>query len=67
MQDIIYVNRRIEFLEKAMTILLEKHQLKGLHLLHSMTTEDVCNNYKSHKTRNKLLHFLKKRDIKKQK
>ena len=31
--DVVYLQQRIEFLEKSLEILLDKHQIKGLHLL----------------------------------
>lgn len=44
--SIVYLQQRIEFLEKAMTVLFEKHHLKGLHLLHRVTREEADSNYK---------------------
>ena len=35
--DVIYLHKRIDFLERALPILLEEHQLKGLHLVHDLT------------------------------
>jgi hypothetical protein len=35
--DFSYLFRRIDFLEKAVSVLFDRHQLKGLHLLHSLT------------------------------
>lgn len=39
--DTIYLYKRIAFLEEAISILLERHQLKGLHLIHSLTEEEA--------------------------
>lgn len=38
--NIIYLHKRINFLEEAISILLEKHQLKGLHLIHHLNQEN---------------------------
>ena len=35
--NVVYLQRRIDFLEKSMTVLLDRHHLKGLHLLHRLT------------------------------
>ena len=37
--DVVYLQKRIDFLERALPILLEDHQLKGLHLVHDLTVD----------------------------
>ena len=39
--DVVYLQKRINFLERAMSVVLEKHQLRGLHLLHRATKEET--------------------------
>lgn len=35
--DVVYLNKRIAFLEEAISLLFDKHQLKGIHLLHTLS------------------------------
>ena len=35
--DVVIVSRRIDFLERGMSLLLSEHQLKGLYLAHTIT------------------------------
>ena len=35
----VLLQKRIIFLEEAITILLERHQLKGIHLVHNLNKE----------------------------
>ena len=35
--DIFYLHKRIAFLERAIEVLLDRHQLKGLHLAQNLT------------------------------
>ena len=37
--NVVYLNKRIAFLEEAIGVLLKQHQLKGIHLLHSLSKE----------------------------
>jgi hypothetical protein len=39
MSDVVLLQKRIIFLEEAITILLEQHHLKGLHLVHNLNQE----------------------------
>jgi len=43
--DIVYLQRRLQFLEKGMEVLFEKHQLKGLYLVHQFTKEGADANF----------------------
>lgn len=58
--DTIYLYKRIAFLEEAINILLEKHHLKGLHLVHSLTEEEVDRRHQSHKFRDRVVFYLSK-------
>ena len=37
MLDIVYLQKRIDVLERALPIILEEYQIKGLYLMHSKT------------------------------
>lgn len=37
----IYLHKRICFLEEAISILLERHQLKGLHLIQHLNEDKI--------------------------
>ena len=39
--DVIYLNKRITFLEDAISMLFEKHQLKGIYLLHTLNKSEL--------------------------
>ena len=58
--DTIYLYKRIAFLEEAINVLLEKHQLKGLHLVHSLTEEEADRRHMSHKFRDRVVFYLGK-------
>ena len=56
--DVIYLQKRIDFLERALPILLEDHQLKGLHLIHDLTVDEAEKKFKEHQLRDRLVAFL---------
>ncbi len=35
--DIFYLHKKIAYLEQSLTLLLEPHQIKGMHLVHTQT------------------------------
>lgn len=35
--DILYLYNRIEFLERALEVILDEHQIKALHLMRNKT------------------------------
>jgi hypothetical protein len=37
--DVLYILKRVFFLERTINILFEEHQLKGIHLQQNMTLE----------------------------
>lgn len=47
-------------MEEAISILLERHQLKGLHLIHSLTEEEANRRHESHRFRDRVVYFLGK-------
>lgn len=58
--DVFYLYKRVGFLEEAISILMEKHHLKGLHLIHSLTKEEADSRHKSHNFRNRVVFYLSK-------
>ena len=58
MLDIVYLQKRIDILERALPILLEEHQIKGLYLLHSKTREEADSMYQEHQLRDRLITYL---------
>ena len=54
----VYLHRRIDFLEKTLPLLFEEHQLKGLYLVHGKTKEEADENYHNHRLRDRLISFL---------
>jgi hypothetical protein len=57
--DMVYLQRRIEFLERAVTVTLDRHHLKGLHLLSRITREEADESYKQHKFRDRVVNYFK--------
>ena len=61
LMDVVYLQRRIEFLERAITVTLDRHHLKGLHLLSRITREEADDNHKQHKFRDRIVNYFKQR------
>jgi hypothetical protein len=58
--DVIYLNKRIQFLEEAISMLFEPHQLSCIHLLHSFSPQQTEDQFKNHRFRDRLVFFLSK-------
>ena len=56
--DIIYLYKRIEFLERALEVILDDHQLKVLHLMRNKTFKEAENNFKRYEMKNNLTRML---------
>lgn len=52
--DILYLIKRVNFLEKSMTFLFSEKQLKGLHLANQTSMEDAVRTRRSYKLKSKL-------------
>jgi hypothetical protein len=61
--DIVYLSRRIDFLERAVAVLLEEHQLKGLHLAHHITRQEADRQIGNHRLKSRLRNYLFLRSI----
>ena len=60
--NVVYLQRRVDFLEKSLTILLERHQIKGLRLAHRLTKEEADENFKDHSYRDRVIGYFRKRN-----
>ena len=60
--DVVYLQKRIDFLERALPILLEEHQLKGLHLVHDLTVDEADRKFKEYQLRDRLVTYLHSRE-----
>ena len=58
--DIFYLHKRIAFLEKAISVVLDRHQLKGLHLAQNISKEDSDQKINDYKLRDRVVTFLNK-------
>ena len=59
--DVNYLYRRIEFLERAISLLLEKHQLKGIYLCRN-SVKDAGDQFKNLQIRDHVVKYLDKRE-----
>lgn len=57
--DVIYIQHRIVSLEKAVSVLMDKHHLRGINLVYRTSPEEADQKYKIHRIRSRLIHFLK--------
>lgn len=57
--DFSFLFKRIDFLEKAISVMLEDHQLKALHLCQALSISDVDDYFKRHKYRDRFIILLK--------
>jgi hypothetical protein len=57
MLDVNYLYRRIEYLERAISVLLDEHQLKGIYLTKSSIRE-ANDHYKRQRIRDKVVKYL---------
>jgi flagellar basal body-associated protein FliL len=59
--DVNYLYKRIEFLECAISSLLNDHQLKGIYLS-QVNLKMAENQYKKHRIRDRIIEFLDKKN-----
>ena len=59
--DVVYLNKRVDFLERAITTVVKDSELKALYLVKDRTKEEVDKNISHHYWRDKLILFLAKR------
>lgn len=62
MLDITYLQKRINFLEKALSVLLEKHQFEALFLCQNITREEADETYEKYNLKERLIYYLSQRD-----
>ena len=58
MLDVVYLNRRIEFLENALGLMLDEHQLMGVHLQERWDRLRADENFEEHSLQERLTHFF---------
>ena len=56
--DVYYINRRLLFLEDAISLLFESHHLKGLYLMHTLTTPTAEQKLKHYRLRDRILTYI---------
>ena len=61
--DINYLFSRIEFLESAISVLLDSHQLKGIYLSRCRLKKSD-DSFKRHRLRDRIVKFLHKKNEK---
>ena len=57
----VYLTKRVDFLERALSTVLEDYQIKGLYLIQDRTREDIEDNLAKYSLRDRLIYFLAKR------
>jgi hypothetical protein len=57
--DVVYLQKRIDVLERALPIMLEEHQVKGLYLMPGRTRQEVDEMYQKHQLRDRLITYFK--------
>ncbi len=60
--DITYLQKRINFLEKALSVLLEKHQFEALFLCQNINRKEADETYEKYNLKEKLIYYLYQRD-----
>lgn len=43
--DVIYLYKRLEFIERALEVIFDTHQMKVLHLMRNKTFKEAESNY----------------------
>ena len=65
--DVIYLYKRLQYVERALEVLLQEHQKKVLHLMRNKTFPEAESNYQLYQMKGNLAKFINKRKkIKKQ-
>ena len=57
---VVFLQKRVEFLEKAISVLLEPHHIKGLHLAHRRTRSEFDDSIKQFDFRDRLVGYFVK-------
>jgi hypothetical protein len=56
--DVIYLHKRIDFLERALSTLFEEHQIRALYLIHGKTKPEADEHYEKHRLRDRLITII---------
>ena len=62
--DIIYLYKRLDFIERVIEVLLDDHQLKVLHLMRNKTFKEAENNTKLYEMKDNLSKIVEKHKVK---
>jgi hypothetical protein len=57
--NVIYLHQRIDFLEKAISILLDKHHIKGIRLLQKADYQSTNEKYYEYGFRDRFVAYSK--------
>jgi hypothetical protein len=60
--NVTYLQKRVDFLEKAISILLDKHHLKGLQLLQKADCESSNEKYDDYGFRDRFMAYFKRKN-----
>lgn len=63
--DVIYLYKRLEYVERTLEILLESHQKKVLHLMRNKTFSEAEDNYQLYQMKGNLAKLINKRKLQK--
>lgn len=61
--DVTYLQKRLNFLEKALAVVFEKHQFSSLFLCRTTNEEESDSIYKAHHLRDRLIRYLSLRTL----
>lgn len=56
--DIIYLHKRLQFMERALEVLLEDHQIKVLHLMRNKTFKEAEDTFKNYQMKDNLSKLI---------
>ena len=61
--DVIYLYKRLEYIERTLEVLLEGHQKKVLHLMRNKTFKEAEDNYQLYQMKGNLAKLITKRKL----
>jgi len=61
--DILYLHKRLEFIERALEVLFDDHQIQMLHLMRNKTFSEAEHNYQLYQMKDNLSKIIEKQKI----
>lgn len=61
--DITYLQKRLDFIENALSVILEEHQLEALYLCHNISQDSINLNYRRHHLRDRLICYFSEKKL----